>query len=1242
MKKNKESSRPGLQRGWAWLLAAVLFWTPAPRLFAFHFPWDQGHDTFQPDPPPDPGPCDEANCTPCNSTRSPVYLTTGHFVWSDEDVFLRGRPTMAIVRTYNSNEGRMGVFGTGWSFNNDVALYHATDGTGASIYILRLASGKRYEFAAADSTSIPAGEFGHIEPQQGGGAKLVAADGGVREFGSDGKIRTETDTNGNRLSYSYSNDGRLTQMADTSGRSLALSYDARGMISSVTDSASRTWSYAYDDLGSLLTVTDPLGGVRRYEYQSFQPSGGDLAYRQLTQITDAAGVVVTKVRYQAERVVSYTEGADLLTYSYDSGNRSVVKVDSLGSRWTYVYDENGLIVRETDPMGQTVSSAFDSDGRLIRFTDELGYDWQYAFDALGRETSYTTPLGDTFRREYEGDLLPPRRTLSPSGRQTVFDYDSKGNLTTITDAADFVTRVEWSQSGEPVAVVDAAGNRTTLAFNDAGLLEKVVDPSGRTLETTYDGLGRQVEFKNGLGAITRIEYDALDRVIRRTNPLGAPETYSYDPAGRVLSVTNANGGVTAYSYDAFGRLQTEVNAGGGVTRYAYRSDNLVSSITRPDGSVVLREYDAAGRVRRDNAGGDVIDYVYDARGDVVLASNAVGAVTRVYDASERLVSESTSGKVIESDYNGEGERTQMRAFGHTTDYRRDQRGLLTGIQTAQGSYELAYDSLGRRIRLDLASGIGARYEYNAAGDLVRLQLVGGVAETYNYTFDASGGIIQIQRGGAPLSTYQFDLAGRLVRAEQNGTQFNYTYDAVGNWVQAGGVYDAANRLISDATNAYAYDDRGNLVQETDRATGAVTRFAWNGRNQLISVQRFASATSSTPVDSTAFAYGPLGRRWSADRGGVVEQYVYDGLDRIGTLGATGELMAEVTFGPTIDEPLAETTAQGTHFYQSDHLGSIVGVVDSGGSVIGQYDYGPFGQTDPNAQAAGAFRYAGRESETGDLYYFRARYYQPSTGRFLSPDPVSAALGGSVNGYSYADNDPVNFIDNLGLAKGGKQNVRDSGLRDVSDDEISRRARDPSLSPEERRRYQKEEKARGLRNKQKRGNKDSQSNRDNQSVQFCPLPQPSPNLLPWIIVGVIVIGGIIILSGGVAAPAAGAFASDKRRKEDFEEVDVKSIMKKVAELPVSSWRYIGENPDRRHIGPMAQDFHAKLGLGDNDREIAFVDANGVLYAAFRGLYAEIERLRALTDEQARRIEALEGLAQREESRDSPQSTDEQTG
>ncbi|HEY6020214.1 MAG TPA: RHS repeat-associated core domain-containing protein, partial [Candidatus Paceibacterota bacterium] len=105
----------------------------------------------------------------------------------------------------------------------------------------------------------------------------------------------------------------------------------------------------------------------------------------------------------------------------------------------------------------------------------------------------------------------------------------------------------------------------------------------------------------------------------------------------------------------------------------------------------------------------------------------------------------------------------------------------------------------------------------------------------------------------------------------------------------------------------------------------------------------------------------------------------------------------------------------TMYYNADGLGSVTSLTNAAGTISGTYTYSSFGQTASTASIANPYQYTGRENdpETG-LYYYRARYYDPAIGRFLSEDPLRFRSGSDF--YGYVENSAVNLIDPSGLAK----------------------------------------------------------------------------------------------------------------------------------------------------------------------------------------------------------------------------------
>ena len=163
-----------------------------------------------------------------------------------------------------------------------------------------------------------------------------------------------------------------------------------------------------------------------------------------------------------------------------------------------------------------------------------------------------------------------------------------------------------------------------------------------------------------------------------------------------------------------------------------------------------------------------------------------------------------------------------------------------------------------------------------------------------------------------------------------------------------------------------------------------------------------------------FKYDPFGRRIQKSSGSGTTNFLYDGLTVIEELDGTGNTLARYAQGVGLDEPLAELRAATTSFYEDDGMGSITSLSNTTGAVANTYVYDSFGNlTVSTGTLTNPFQYTGRDfdKETG-LYYNRARYYDPTVGRFLSEDPIG--FGGGLNFYVYAENDPIDSEDPFGL------------------------------------------------------------------------------------------------------------------------------------------------------------------------------------------------------------------------------------
>jgi RHS repeat-associated protein len=208
-----------------------------------------------------------------------------------------------------------------------------------------------------------------------------------------------------------------------------------------------------------------------------------------------------------------------------------------------------------------------------------------------------------------------------------------------------------------------------------------------------------------------------------------------------------------------------------------------------------------------------------------------------------------------------------------------------------------------------------------------------------------------------------------------------------------------------------------------------TSYTWDFENRLTSV------TLPGTGGTVAFKYDPTGRRiYKSLSIGGTSVFAYDGENMIEETNSSGTVVARYTQTENIDEPLAMLRSSATSYYNADGLGTFTSLANGSGALTQTYTFDSFGkQTASSGSVVNPFQYSGREydTETG-LYYYRARYYDPTIGRFIGEDPLRFGIKSKITSanlpadfYSYVANSPLNIIDPLGLwqvAVGGGDGV----------------------------------------------------------------------------------------------------------------------------------------------------------------------------------------------------------------------------
>lgn len=202
----------------------------------------------------------------------------------------------------------------------------------------------------------------------------------------------------------------------------------------------------------------------------------------------------------------------------------------------------------------------------------------------------------------------------------------------------------------------------------------------------------------------------------------------------------------------------------------------------------------------------------------------------------------------------------------------------------------------------------------------------------------------------------------------------------------------------------AYDANGSTLTDPQGRS-----YTWDFENRPVQ-----AVVPGTNGGTTNFNYDPFGRRIQSSDSLGTTNYFYDGPNIIEEVDSAGDVLVKFTQELRIDQPMAQLSGGGTGYYHQDGLGSVSSLTNATGVLTNSYAFDSFGRvTAHNGVLSNSFQYTGREfdSETG-IYYYRARFYDPAAGRFLSEDP--AEFLGGMNFYAYVDNRATSFVDPSGL------------------------------------------------------------------------------------------------------------------------------------------------------------------------------------------------------------------------------------
>jgi len=760
---------------------------------------------------------------------------------------------------------------------------------------------------------------------------------------------------------------------------------------------------------------------------------------------------------------------------FDYGTRCQLPesmTDPLGMKTsvTYQYDF-GAPLSSTDPNKITTSWQYDDFGRRVQETrpDSTSTAWSFESCAAGpcwgasdfRFHVYQTSKGSTSgvydQREmiYDGfDRLRSSQYMRVHGAWVIetIQYDafgrpvvryqptsgaSNGHMGWTYDLLDRVTAQRLYQSngaldretkighaGRRALITDPLGRTRTRIMDVAGRLRRVVDPSpGGTTYYDYDSLGGLVRIQDPIGAVSSGTYNLRGFRTKWSDADRGTWTFGGNSLNELVSWTDARGRSFSANYDALGR-QTSLTEPDGSSTWTWGSSAAAHNIGRlksvsGHGYAESLGYDSVGRIANRSITTDQsyqYDYTYDTNGAL--------------DSVEYPVSPVPAGQG--------GARFKVRyaySYGAPVsiiDVTQSPARPLWRLNSANDYSSATSETLGA----DVVAVASARKPWSNELASRQSGVVPSASNRQNlaYQWDAAGNLAQRQDlNQSLLEKFSYDALNRIQSSTLNGVgNLSVAYDASGNVT---GRSDVGAYTYGDPAHPHAVTAAGSHTFTYDANGNQVTRDgasqAWATFNLPVQLAQPIGGTTH----QSQFSYGPSHQRWrqiaSYANGTETTLYVGGLLEKESTT-TTGKTYwrhyVPTPSGMTVIVSRSPDASTSTHYLLSDHIGSSDAILDSSGEVVARESFAAFGARrggDWNSGAApdwAAIANTSRHGYTGHehldnlaLIHMNGRVYDPTTGRFMSVDPVVGNLGESqtLNPYAYVGNRPLSYTDPSG-------------------------------------------------------------------------------------------------------------------------------------------------------------------------------------------------------------------------------------
>ncbi|RKN71861.1 RHS repeat domain-containing protein [Paenibacillus ginsengarvi] len=796
------------------------------------------------------------------------------------------------------------------------------------------------------------------------------------------------------------------------------------------------WSYMYKH-----TVTDEDGQTL---YEVFAPLQWDasspkqwdastatawgVAYRTITATTQQTNDTTTSRRWTAPYAGTIQISGNVTLKN--NGPVSIFVIKNIAPQFNWPpAGVSGLSIGANDftpkPMvqqmsvnaGDTIDFTLSGNG-TVEWDPEINYvDKQpvtsevrttqvQTYDSTGTLKIQTLPYGqNSLKTEFAYGPYGLYRTTNALGQVTQMYY------------ANTATKADNSTSWRQLTTrsIEPDGREIWTYKDRFGRDEKIVEKSPTKTRTTtlgYNSLDQMIEKQvtsQGTTQTTRYGYDGAGNLTFVQDDLDQKFTYAYNGQGKLIAQYTNGVQQKGVSYNEIGWPLIKTDAAGVQERYTYKANGLIQTYT--DKAVQTYHY----------------TYTPYYEEDRTSVTNSAGTELywkqQTYDAGTRLLTGMSSSE------------------NETVNYHYDVWKRLDAQVAAGKTYGFTYDAFDRLQQLTFPDQLKTTYTYDNVNRMKTVAYPGMGTVEYDYTIATNENKYEIRYPNNQKQEKRTDAFKELTSQKHvQGSELwneSFTYDGMGNIaaITRNGSsltyqYDGVNRIKAESgaqgSRSYTYDDRGNrLSLQSDPALnfGANQQFAYNAVNQL---KTFSDDTGT----HASYTYYGDGLRASKTVNGILTRFVYLNGKVIEELDASGNVKARNIWGNELLWRQDNTTAKAGYYFYNGH-GDVVAIKDAAGTPINTYDYDIWGNVLSKIEGMNnPYRYTGepQDDESG-MIYLRARYYDPTLGRFINKDTYEGDIANplSLNLYTYVSNNPLRYVDPSGHIMEGDEYL---GLSDV--------------------------------------------------------------------------------------------------------------------------------------------------------------------------------------------------------------------